>query len=160
MAYKAQAVGYHPELILAGRRLNDGMGAYAAGQVVKLMIRGGKTIAGARVLVLGITFKENCPDIRNSRVVDLVRELADYGSTVDVYDPHADPDEVRREYGVELVAGLDEARSHPYDAAVIAVAHNEFRTMDVRALVGGSEQAGIVYDLKGILDRSVVDGRL
>ena len=124
------------------------------------MIRGGKTIAGARVLVLGITFKENCPDIRNSRVVDLVRELADYGCTVDVYDPHADPDEVRGEYGVELVAGLDEASGGPYDAAVIAVAHNEFRTMDVRALVGGSERAGIVYDLKGILDRSVVDGRL
>ena len=155
LAHKAQEIGYHPELILAGRRLNDGMGAYAAGKVVKLLIQKGKVISGARVLVLGVTFKENCPDIRNSRVVDLVRELQDYRCTVDVHDPHADPTEVKHEYGFDL---LTSAPSGPYDAVVVAVAHTEFHTMDARALVGGD--AGVVYDLKGILDRTTIDGRL
>ena len=155
LAYKAQEIGYHPELILAGRRLNDGMGAYAAGKVVKLLIQKGKVISGARVLVLGVTFKENCPDIRNSRVVDLVHELQDYHCTVDVHDPHADPAEVKHEYGFDLLPG---SPAGPYEAVVVAVAHTEFRTMDARALAGGD--SGVVYDLKGILDRNTIDGRL
>lgn len=175
LAYKAQAIGYHPELILAGRRLNDGMGAHAASQTVKHLIRKGHVVAGARVLVLGVTFKENCPDIRNSRVVDVVRELGDYQCHVDVYDPHADPEEVQSEYGFDLLEALPrpgagggaaradgtprtEGAPAPYAAAIVAVAHDEFRTLDVRALVGG--EAGVVFDLKGILDRSMIDGRL
>ncbi|POQ98389.1 Vi polysaccharide biosynthesis protein VipA/TviB [Alkalispirochaeta sphaeroplastigenens] len=156
LAYKAQAIGYHPELILAGRRLNDGMGAYAASQVVKQMIRKGLVVAGAPVLVLGVTFKENCPDIRNSRVVDLVRELEDYQCRVEVCDPQADPGEVRAEYGFPLLQEIPRGRT--YAAVVVAVAHQEFASLDVRALAGG--EAGVVYDLKGILDRSVVDERL
>ena len=175
LAHKAQEIGYHPELILAGRRLNDNMGAYAASQAVKLMIKKGHTVAAARVLVLGITFKENCPDIRNTRVVDLVRELHDYGCEVSVHDPHADPAEVQHEYGFALLPELPQPApsqpassqpataepsppAGPYAAVVVAVAHNEFRTLDVRALAGGD--SGVVYDLKGILDRSVIDGRL
>jgi UDP-N-acetyl-D-glucosamine/UDP-N-acetyl-D-galactosamine dehydrogenase len=152
LAYKAEAIGYHPELILAGRRLNDNMGRYVAQQVVKLLIKKGHRVSDARVLVLGITFKENCPDIRNSRVVDVIRELEDFGCVVEVHDPHADPDLVEHEYGLRL-----REPEGVYHAVVVAVAHAEFVSLDVKQYCG---EDSVVYDLKGILDRSVVDARL
>ena len=157
LAYKAQAIGYHPELILAGRRLNDNMGAYAASQLVKLMIRKGIAVSGARVLVAGITFKEDCSDIRNSRVVHLVRELEEFGCEVETWDPHADPAQVRSEYGLALLTEVPDDAG-PYAGVVIAVAHTAFRTIDARGLCGGN--GGVVYDLKGILPREIVDSRL
>ncbi len=153
LTHKAQELGYNPEIILAGRRLNDNMGFYVANRVIKRMIQKGQTIAGSRVLVLGMTFKENCPDIRNSRVVDVVAEFKEYSCQVDVFDPWADAQEVKHEYGITMVAkpGSD------YDAIVLAVAHNEFKELDVRAL--GRKDA-VLYDLKGLLDKSIVDERL
>ena len=158
LTQKAQELGYNPEIILAGRRLNDNMGIYVANQVVKLMIRKGKRLEGSRVLVLGITFKENCPDIRNSRVIDVIRELADFGCAVDVYDPWADAEEVSEEYGLNLLLALGtEAVSVPsicdYDAVVLAVAHREFEGMP---LCPTSTQ--VVYDIKSVLPES--DGSL
>ena len=156
LTHKAQEIGYHPEVILAGRRINDNMGVFVANKVVKLMIHKGHRVQGARVLVLGVTFKENCPDIRNSRVVDVVRELRDFGCEVDVHDPWADSSEVVHEYGFPLV---DRAALKPgaYDAVVLAVAHERFREYDVRSFANGK---GVVYDVKSWLDRKTVDGRL
>ena len=147
LTHKAQEVGYNPEMILAGRRINDDMGRYAADQVIKLMIRKGVLINKARVLVLGMTFKENCPDIRNSRVIDVVDELKDFGCKVDVTDPWADSAEVKHEYGFELVKeyNLDE-----YDCVVIAVAHNEFKKLNLKG--------SLVYDIKNIYPEA--DARL
>ena len=139
-------------MILAGRRINDSMGQYVAGEVVKLMIKNGHTIANSKVLVLGITFKENCPDIRNSRVIDVIRELEEFGCAVDVYDPWADPDEVQKEYGVSLLTNHE---SRKYDAVVLAVAHRQFVEMDLKKLTNGH---GILYDVKGIAPEA--DGRL
>ena len=162
LTHKAQSLGYQSQVILAGRRLNDDMGLYVAQRVVKLMIKKGDPIQGARVLVLGITFKENCSDIRNSRVIDVVRELRDFGCNVDVLDPWANPEEVRHEYGLELLpAGqlgsltLDAARS--YDAVVLAVAHEQFRKLDFAAF---KKKDVVVFDVKGFLDRTLVDERL
>ncbi|RKY55745.1 MAG: Vi polysaccharide biosynthesis UDP-N-acetylglucosamine C-6 dehydrogenase TviB [Candidatus Neomarinimicrobiota bacterium] len=152
LTHKAQEIGYHPEVILAGRRINDSMGRYVAGEVVKLMIKNGHTIADSKVLVLGITFKENCPDIRNSRVIDVIRELEEFGCAVDVYDPWADPDEVQKEYGVSLLTNHE---SRKYDAVVLAVAHRQFAEMDLKKLTNGH---GILYDVKGIAPEA--DGRL
>ncbi|PIS27311.1 MAG: Vi polysaccharide biosynthesis UDP-N-acetylglucosamine C-6 dehydrogenase TviB [Candidatus Marinimicrobia bacterium CG08_land_8_20_14_0_20_45_22] len=153
LTYKAQEVGYHPEVILSGRRINDSMGFYVAGQVIKLMIKKGHTVSGSKVLVLGITFKENCPDIRNSRVIDIIDELKQFGCKVDVYDPWADPDEVKHEYQINM---LDKPESKiGYDAIVLAVAHDKFKEMDMNSLKNGHT---IVYDVKGILQDS--DGRL
>ena len=158
LTHKAEALGYHPEIILAGRRLNDNMGLYVANRVVKLMIKKGQRIQGARVLVLGITFKENCPDIRNSRAIDVIRELQDFGCNVTVYDPWADVEEVREEYGLELVPELDE--DHPlrgYSAVVLTVAHENFKALNF----GHPGTADVVlFDLKGLLPRDQVDGRL
>jgi UDP-N-acetyl-D-galactosamine dehydrogenase len=156
LTHKAQEIGYHPEVILAGRRINDNMGIFIANKVVKLMINKGQKVQGARVLVLGITFKENCTDIRNSRVVDIVRELADYGCKVDVYDPWAGSDDVKHEYGFPLV-GEDVLRAGGYDAVVFAVAHEKFRALDVAGL---KNENGVIYDVKSFLDPGVVDGRL
>ena len=155
LTHKAEALGYHPEIILAGRRLNDNMGAHVANRVVKLMIRKGQRIQGARVLVLGITFKENCPDIRNSHVVDVIRELEEFGCAVAVHDPWADPEEVRREYGRELAPapGVDDR----YDAVVLAVAHEKFRALDLAAFRGDN---AVVFDIKSFLEPGQVDGRL
>ena len=139
LTHKAQEVGYHPEMILAGRRINDDMGRYAADQVIKLMIRKGVLINKARVLVLGMTFKENCPDIRNSRVIDVVDELKDFGCKVDVTDPWADSAEVKHEYGFDLVK---EYNLDDYDCIVIAVAHNEFKKLNLKG--------HLVYDIKNI----------
>lgn len=154
LTHKAQEIGYNPEIILAGRRLNDSMGYRVAGDVVKLMIRKGHRIEGSNVLILGITFKENCPDIRNSRVIDVIDELKSFGCNVEVYDPWANKEEVHREYGIDLKSELTRKN---YDAVVVAVAHNEFKEMDVNKLRNGT---GVLYDIKAIVDKGLVDGRL
>jgi len=156
LTYKAESIGYHPHMILAGRRINDGMGGYVAGRVVKTMIKKGLAIVGAKVLVLGITFKENCPDIRNSRVIDIIREMQDYGCVVEVYDPWADADEVRHEYGVDLCSE-QQMESQSYQAVIAAVAHKEFIDLNPRHLAGTD---GVVYDIKGMYAKDVTDGRL
>lgn len=153
LAQKAQELGYHPEIILAGRRLNDSMGSFVAEQTVKLMVKQDIRVKEARVLVLGITFKENCPDIRNTRVIDIIRELQDYSLRVDIYDPWASSQEVKEEFGLSLV----ENPIGPYDAIILAVAHQKFESLDIPAL---KKKDGVVYDVKGVLDRSIVDGRL
>ncbi len=160
LTHKAESLGYHPEIILAGRRLNDNMGAHVANRVVKLMIQKGHRVQGAKILVLGITFKENCPDIRNSHVVDVIRELAEFGCQVAVCDPWADPDEVRHEYGLELLPDLDfgdESLLHAYQAVVLAVAHEKFRTLDFSRI---QPRTAVLFDIKAFLDRGQVDGRL
>ena len=157
LTHKAQELGYLPEVILAGRRINDGMGKYIASEVVKLMIRKGHKILGAKVLQLGITFKENCPDIRNSHAVDVVRGLEEFGCDVDVLDPWADPAEVEKFYGVKTVSDVEALASGQYDAIVLAVAHREFAGFDAKSF-GKNNVA--VYDIKGILPRDGVDERL
>jgi len=149
LTYKAQEVGYNPEIILAGRRLNDNMGIYVANQVIKLLIKKGHKIEGAKVLVLGITFKENCPDIRNSRVIDVIQELKEFGCNVDVTDYWADKDEVQREYKLELI---QKPNYDEYNAIVLAVAHNEYKGLEFK------NKNQVVFDIKAVLDD--VDGRL
>lgn len=153
LAQKAQEMGYHPEIILAGRRLNDSMGAYVAEEVVKLMVKREIIVKGARCLVLGFTFKENCPDVRNTRVIDIVRELESYHLKPVIFDPWANPEEVMHEYGVMVHNQLP---SGQFGAAVLAVAHYEFGELDVRSLV----PAGVIYDVKGMLPKHLVDARL
>ncbi len=155
LAQKAQEYGYHPEIILAGRRLNDNMGRYVASEVIKLMIAKDHKIKGSKVLMLGITFKENCPDIRNTKVVNIVHELQQYGAEVEIFDPWADPEEVRREYGLNSLSKLN--GSH-YEAVILAVAHSQFQSLKIRALCSGRN--GVIYDVKGVLKREDVDGRL
>ena len=157
LTYKAQAVGYHPEMILAGRRINDGMGRYIAGEVVRLMLGQRIHVNGSKVLVMGITFKENCPDIRNTRVVDIVRELATMDVSVDVYDPWASAEEVEHEYGIKLIKDIPEAG---YDAAVVAVAHHQFRERGIDNVRGYCKPSHIVYDVKHTFTVDEVDGRL
>ena len=152
LTHKAQEVGYNPEIILAGRRLNDNMGIYVANQVIKLMIKKGQKIEGSKVLVLGITFKENCPDIRNSRVIDVIRELQDFGCNVAVSDYWADKEEVKREYKLDLLSSK-ELNLNAYDSIVLAVAHDEYKKLDLK-----SNDKKVVFDIKSILDDS--DGRL
>lgn len=158
LTHKAQEVGHHPEVILAGRRINDRMGAYVADQTVRQLAKARRHVAGARVLVLGLAFKENCPDLRNTRVVDIVDELRSFGTSVDVLDPWVDAAEAQAEYGIELLAS-DAAASGDYDAVVLAVAHEQFTTpgFDVRAWVA---DGGVVYDVKGVLPADTVDARL
>jgi len=150
LTHKAQQVGYTPEIILAGRRLNDNMGIYVANQVIKLMIKKGHKVEGSKVLVLGITFKENCPDIRNSRVIDVIEELKEFGSDVDVYDPWASCDDVKKEYNIVLQANIDISK---YNTVVLAVAHDKFIDIDL-----SNVHDKVVYDIKSILDNS--DGKL
>jgi UDP-N-acetyl-D-galactosamine dehydrogenase len=156
LTYKAQEIGYHPEVILAGRRINDNMGIFIASRAVKLMIHKGHRVQGSRVLVLGITFKENCTDIRNSRVIDIVKELRDFGCAVDVCDPWAESSDVEREYGFPLI---DDKRlkAGGYDAIVLAVAHGAFKDLDVKSL---KNENGVIFDVKSFLDPAIVDGRL
>ena len=149
LTHKAQEVGYNPEIILAGRRLNDNMGTYVANQVIKLMIKKGQTVVNAKVLVLGITFKENCPDIRNSRVIDVIKELQDFGCDVEVSDYWADKKEVQKEYKIDLKDNID---INSYDSIVLAVAHDEYKKLDFN----NDEQ--ILFDIKSIVDKA--DGRL
>ena len=154
LAQKAQEFGYHPEIILAGRRVNDGMGQYVASQVAKLMIQRGIEVKGAAVLVLGITFKENCPDVRNTKVVDLVHELEDYGANVTIFDPHANPKEVNMEYNLHSSKVVP---AEKFDAIVLAVAHEEFQQLPLENI---KKEKSIVYDVKNFLDSKQVDKSL
>ncbi|HKI89049.1 MAG TPA: nucleotide sugar dehydrogenase [Draconibacterium sp.] len=155
LAQKAQESGYNPEIILAGRRMNDGMGQWVASQIIKLLIHKGHSVKGSKILVLGITFKENCPDIRNTKAIDVINELKQYQCEVDVYDPWADKEEVQHEYGLTLTNKYTENK---YDAVVLAVAHNEFKNLDLSKLRNGHD--AVIYDIKGIWDKKMVDGRL
>ena len=157
LTHKAQEIGYHPEIILAGRRINDDMGNYVAEQVVKLMINRKIEVSGSRVLVLGLTFKENCPDLRNSRVIDVINGLQGFNVQVDVCDPWVDVNAARDEYGVELVSRPGQGE---YDAVIIAVAHNQFRELGGEGLRNYCTPDGILYDVKYLLPAAAVDGRL
>ena len=154
LAQKAQELGYHPEIILAGRRMNDGMGDYVAKQVVKLMIRKGINIKDSELLMLGITFKENCPDVRNTKVVDVIMALKDYGITVSVYDPWANQNEVKKEYGLDISNKLPEQK---FDAVFLSVAHKDFMELDILSLTNGNS---VIYDVKGVLRRGISDATL
>ena len=157
LTHKAQSLGYLPEVILAGRRINDGMGRYVAVEIVKLMIKKDRKIKDAKVLQLGITFKENCPDIRNSKAVDVVSGLQEFGCEVHVFDPWADPEEVAREYGLAAFNSPEKLLANGYDAVVLAVAHREFRTLELDRFKNSDAP---VFDIKGILPPEKVDGRL
>ena len=156
LAQKAQEEGYHPEIILAGRRMNDGMGAYVAHEVLKLMIKHECRVKDGNVLVMGITFKENCPDTRNSKVIDVIRELTRFELNVDVYDPWADADEVQKEFGLSLISNESNLKK-TYDGIVLAVAHNEFRDFDLK---GHKAEPGVVFDVKSFFPTELTDGRL
>jgi UDP-N-acetyl-D-galactosamine dehydrogenase len=153
LTYKADSLGYHPQVILSGRRINDNMGVHIANTVIKLMAQNNLPINKGRVLMLGITFKENCPDIRNSKVVDVIRELQSFGTQVDIYDPQADADEVRHEYGLDLIGNLDKK----YHAIVLTVSHQEFLELDLNSI---KEENAVVYDVKGFLSKSLITARL
>lgn len=154
LAHKAVQLGYHPNVILSGRRVNDSVSEFIASKVVKLMIKKGIAVQGANALILGVTFKENCPDVRNTKVVDVYKELNEYGVNVDIYDPWADSAEVKHEYNLDLISDLEGKK---YDAIVVAVSHNEFLTMDFSKV---RNDQSIIFDLKACLDRSLVDARL
>jgi UDP-N-acetyl-D-galactosamine dehydrogenase len=159
LAQKAQEVGYHPEIILAGRRLNDSMGKHVATEVVKLMMRKDLKVIDSKVLILGFTFKEDCPDVRNTRVIDIYKELKNFDIKVDVYDPWANPEEVMHEYGIQIINTLHPTNyslDQKYSAAILAVAHKEFADLDIRVIVGN----GVVFDVKGVLPKDQVDARL
>lgn len=153
LTHKAEGLGYRPEVILSGRRINDNMGMYIASRVIKLMAQHEQPIKGGRILVLGLTFKENCSDIRNSKVVDVIRELESYGTKVDIYDPHANSEEVTHEYQLSLIGSLEK----PYHAIVLAVSHEEFKDLPWEKI---RNTKTVVYDVKGLLDRSFVTARL
>lgn len=156
LAQKAQEHGYHPEIILAGRRLNDSMGEYVASQVVKTMIKNNIKVNGAKVLLLGITFKENCPDVRNTKIVDVIKALKEYSVNVTIYDPWASPEEVMHEYGFSTVNNIDNAmiKKNGFDAIVLGVAHKEFLDLDLNEFL--EKENGVIYDVKGILKNSTV----
>ena len=157
LAQKAEEAGYNPEIILAGRRMNDSMGAHVASQVVKLMIQKEIPVKGAKALILGITFKENCPDIRNTRVVDVVAELQSYGVMVDIFDPWASAKEVEEEYGLTLNDDKESLQSDSYDSIILCVSHAEFSDFTVQNYL---KDKSVVYDVKGVWDDALVDGRL
>jgi len=157
LTHKAQAIGYQPEIILAGRRINDGMGAYIVGEVVKLMIKKQLPVASGRVLIMGLTFKENCPDLRNTRVVDMVVEFQSYGTQVDVYDPWVDPREAQHEYGIDPIPKLEKGA---YDAVLLAVAHRQFAAMGSQEIRALCKPDGVLYDVKQMLPAADSDGRL
>jgi len=154
LAYKAENLGYHPEVILSGRRVNDNMSTFVANKMIKMLIKGGKQIMGSKILILGITFKENCPDIRNSKVADVHNELKEFGLKVDVYDYEADQAEVKQEYGIHLIDEIKEK----YDGVLLAVAHNKFSMINIDSLKKDSNS--VVYDLKGFFPRNKVNSRL
>jgi len=157
LTHKAEAIGYHPQVILAGRRINDGMGVYVAGQLFKEMLKRRVQVVGARVLVLGLTFKENCPDLRNTRVIDVVRELQDYEIQVDVHDPWTNGDQAQHEFGLDLV---QTPSNHIYDGIILAVAHDEFKEMGVKAIRKLGKDNHVLYDLKNVFDSQESDLRL
>lgn len=154
LAQCAQRHGYNPEIILAGRRMNDGMGEYVATEVVKLMLKKGIQVLNSNLLILGFTFKENCPDVRNTKIIDIYRTLKEYSVNITVYDPWANPAIVKKEYGIVIT---NELPTEKFDAAIMAVAHNELKEIDVNSLL---QDKRVIYDVKGILDRSIIDGRL
>lgn len=154
LVHKAQNLGYYPQVIASGRLVNDGMGLFVAKKILKKLIANGVLIHRSRALILGITFKENCPDTRNTKVVDVYRELTDFGLSVDVYDPWASPHSVKHEYGIDLITTIDQT----YDAIVLAVAHDQFLTLDIAALK--KQRTSVVFDVKSVLDKSVADMRL
>jgi UDP-N-acetyl-D-galactosamine dehydrogenase len=155
LAHKAESLGYHPQVILSGRRVNDNMGSFVANKVVKLMIDKDLKIKGSKVLIMGITFKENCPDVRNTKVVDIYAELKQFGINVDIYDPWADKNEVRHEYGLDIISEVDDTLS--YNAIVVAVAHDEYKNFDFRTYKSNNT---VIFDAKSFVDRELVDGRL
>jgi len=157
LTHKAQAIGYHPEIILAGRRLNDNMGAYVVSQLIKAMSRKRILIEGAKVLVMGLTFKENCPDLRNSRVIDIIKELKDYHCEVDVFDPWVSPEEAQREYGLSPIR---QPKAGSYDGIILAVAHEQFKSMGATAIRELGKSQHVVYDLKYVLSANASDLRL
>ncbi|MBS0475568.1 MAG: Vi polysaccharide biosynthesis UDP-N-acetylglucosamine C-6 dehydrogenase TviB, partial [Proteobacteria bacterium] len=157
LTHKAQAIGYHPEIILAGRRLNDGMGAYVVSQLVKAMLKRRITVEGARVLVMGLTFKENCPDLRNTRIVDIVKELGEYNIQADVYDPWVDVAEAQHEYGI---TPIEAPQPGSYDAVIVGVAHEQFKAMGAEAIHAFGKPEHVVYDLKYVMPRQAADLRL
>ena len=157
LTYKAQQLGYHPQMILAGRRINDNMSLYVASQVIKLMLKKGIRPSGSRVLVLGLAFKENCPDVRNTKVVDIVKELSSYGASVDVHDPWCDAAEAKHEYDLDLVST---PLKGAYDGVVIAVAHNEFRALGAAGIRAFCKDTSVLYDIKYVLPADQVDDRL
>jgi UDP-N-acetyl-D-galactosamine dehydrogenase len=155
LAHKAESLGYHPQVILSGRRVNDNMGMFVSNKVIKLLIEKGHTVKGSKVLILGFTFKENCPDIRNTRVIDIYRELRQFGLSVEIHDPWADPEDVMREYRIDLNIKIKDGT---YDAIILAVAHNEFKKIELTKIK--STPDSIVFDTKGFLTRDAVNGRL
>ena len=154
LAYKAESLGYHPEVILSGRRVNDNMSTFVANKMIKMLIKGGKQIMGSKILILGVTFKENCPDIRNSKVADVYNELKEFGLIVDVYDYEANSNEVKQEFGINLINEI----KNKYDGILLAVAHNKFSMIDIESIKKDSKS--VVFDLKGFLPRNQVDSRL
>jgi UDP-N-acetyl-D-glucosamine/UDP-N-acetyl-D-galactosamine dehydrogenase len=157
LTFKAQEIGYHPEIILAGRRINDRMGEYLADRIVKLMAKGGISVVGARILVLGLAFKENCPDIRNTKVVDLIRAFEDYNATVEVYDPWVNAADAEREYGISPCAELEKGR---YDAVVLAVAHEQIVALGAEYIASLGKQRHVLFDVKHALPKELVTARL
>ena len=158
LTHKAQEAGYHPEVILAGRRINDGMGAFVADKTARLMMKKGFPVVGSRILVMGATFKENCPDLRNSRVIDIIERLREYNAEIDVYDPWADAEEVRREFNVNSLAGLPEKGR--YDGIIIAVAHQKFIDLGIDKIRDFGAKKSVIYDVKGMFSKDHTDGRL
>ena len=157
LAHKAESLGYHPQVILSGRRVNDNMGVFVANKVLKLMIQKGIIIKGANVLVLGITFKENCPDIRNSKVIDVINELIQFGVNVNLFDHHADSVSVKKEFGISINNNFDELYTAKYDAIILAVAHDQYLSIDFERLLNPKS---ILFDVKGVLPQHLIDGRL
>ena len=157
LTYKAEQLGYHPQMILAGRRINDNMSLYVTTQIIKLMLKKSMQPKGARVLILGLTFKENCPDLRNTKVIDIVRELRSYGTEVDVHDPWVDAAEAKEEYGLDIVAAPE---AGAYDVVVLAVAHDQFREMGAAGIRGLCKETSVLYDIKYVLPTELVDDRL
>ena len=158
LTHKSQEIGYHPAMILAGRRINDNMGLFVASQVVRLMVRKGISLPESKILIMGITFKEDCPDVRNTKVVDVIRELGEFGANIEVYDPWADPDDVRQEYGIELIT--DRPDDDRYDGIVLAVAHRQFLEMSIESIHAMGKGDHIVYDIKSVLPVEQIDSRL
>lgn len=157
LTHKAQEIGYHPQIILSGRRINDEMGSYVADQVIKLMLQKKIHVVGSRILVLGLTFKENCPDLRNTRVVDILEALSGYHAEIDVHDPWVNPQEAKHEYDIDVVSQLEKKR---YDAVILAVAHDEFRKMGRESMKSLCKDNHVIYDVKYVFDKDQVDGRL
>jgi len=157
LTHKAQAIGHQPEVILSGRRINDRMGEYIVSVIIKMMIQRGLPIVGARILILGLTFKENCTDLRNTKVADMIREFESYGVNVDVHDPWAAPEEAKNEYDIELI---DTPQDNQYSATVLAVAHKQFRDLGAERIRQFGTDNSLLYDIKNVLPKEMVDGRL